>query len=176
MVTRVEEVIVRRAFDPSPPEPELPPGRRSEGVRVGLLGGFRVAVGPRVVADRSWRLRKAAALVKLLALEPAHRLHKEQAMDRLWPRLGRRAAANNLHRTLYSARQTLEPRVPAADSRCLRLRAGQLELCPGGSLWVDVEVFEETAAKARRLRDPAAYRAAVDLYAGELLPTDRYEA
>ncbi|HEV2092679.1 MAG TPA: BTAD domain-containing putative transcriptional regulator [Rubrobacter sp.] len=115
-------------------------------------------------------------MVKLLALEPAHRLHKEQAMDRLWPRLGPRAAANNLHRTLYSARQTLEPRVPAADSRCLRLRAGQLELCPGGSLWVDVEVFEETAAKARRLRDPAAYRAAVDLYAGELLPADRYEA
>ena len=36
--------------------------------------------------------------------------------------------------------------------------------------------FEEAAAKARRLRDPAAYRAAADLYAGELLPADRYEA
>ncbi len=41
---------------------------------------------------------------------------------------------------------------------------------------MDAEVFEEAAAKARRLRDPAAYRAAVDLYAGELLPADRYEA
>ena len=49
-------------------------------------------------------------------------------------------------------------------------------MVPGGSLWVDAEVFEEAAAKARRLRDPAAYRAAVDLYAGELLPADRYEA
>ncbi len=116
------------------------------------------------------------ALVKLLAVEPNHRLHKEQAMDLLWPHLGARAAANNLHRTLYAARRVLEPRLPADDSRHLRLRGEQLELCPGGSLWVDVGVFEEAAAKARRLRDPAAYRAAADLYAGELLPADRYEA
>ena len=47
-------------------------------------------------------------------------------------------------------------------------------LFPGGSLWVDVEVFEETALTSRS-RDPAAYRAAIDLYAGDLLPEDRYE-
>jgi hypothetical protein len=41
---------------------------------------------------------------------------------------------------------------------------------------VDVGAFEEAAAKASRLRDPAAYRVAADLYAGELLPADRYEA
>ena len=151
-------------------------GRRSEVVRVELLGGFRVTVGSRVVAEDSWRLRKAAALVKLLALEPNHRLHKEQAMDLLWPRLGPRSAANNLHRTLHSARRVLDPdHLTATGSPYLRLRGEQLELCPGGPLWVDVGVFEEAAAKARRLRDPAAYRAAVDLYAGELLPEDRYE-
>lgn len=133
-------------------------------------------MGSRVIPENAWRLRKAAGLIKLLALAPGHRLHREQAMDRLWPCLGSRAAANNLHRALYSARQTLEPHVPAADSRHLRLRAEQLELCPGESLWVDAEVFEQAAAKARRLRDPAAYRAAADLYAGELLPADRYEA
>jgi DNA-binding SARP family transcriptional activator len=176
VVTRAEEVIVRRSTDPRPSEAELPLGRRPEVVRVELLGGFRVTVGSRVVGEDAWRLRKAAALVKLLALEPNHRLHKEQAMDLLWPHLGARAAANNLHRTLYAARRVLEPRLPAADSRHLRLHGEQLELCPGGSLWVDVGVFEEAAAKARRLRDPAAYRAAADLYAGELLPADRYEA
>jgi predicted ATPase/DNA-binding SARP family transcriptional activator/DNA-binding CsgD family transcriptional regulator len=165
----------RQTPDPRPPKPEIASGR-PEAVRVELLGGFRVAVGSRVVTEDAWRLRKAAGLIKLLALAPDHRLHREQAMDLLWPRLGPRAAANNLHRTLYSARQALEPRVPAADSRYLRLRDEQLELCPGGSLWVDAEVFEEAAARARRLHDPAAYRAAVDLYAGELLPADRYEA
>jgi tetratricopeptide (TPR) repeat protein len=48
-------------------------------------------------------------------------------------------------------------------------------LFPGGSLWVDVEVFEETALTSRRTGVPAAYRAAIDLYAGDLLPEDRYE-
>jgi DNA-binding SARP family transcriptional activator len=40
---------------------------------------------------------------------------------------------------------------------------------------VDVESFEGAARAARRARDPAAYRAAIELYAGELLPEDRYE-
>jgi non-specific serine/threonine protein kinase len=48
-------------------------------------------------------------------------------------------------------------------------------LCPEGALWVDVEAFEAAAAMARRSQHPAAYRAAVQLYAGELLPDDRYE-
>ncbi len=165
----------RQTRDPRQPEPEVASGRRPEAVRVELLGGFRVTVGSRVVPDDAWRLRKAAGLIKLLALARDHRLHREQAMDVLWPDLGPMAAANNVHRTLYAARRTLEPRVPAAGSRHLRLGGEQLELCPGGSLTMDAEVFEEAAARARRLLDPAAYRAAVDLYAGELLPADRYE-
>ena len=52
-----------------------------------LLGGFRVSVGARTIEDGGWRLRKAASLVKLLALAPGHRLHREQAMDLLWPHL-----------------------------------------------------------------------------------------
>ena len=48
-------------------------------------------------------------------------------------------------------------------------------LCPEGQLWVDVEAFEEAADTARRSKDPAAYRAAIELYSGELLPEDRYE-
>lgn len=54
-------------------------------MRVGLLGGFRASVGPRDIPDDAWRLRKAAALVKLLALAPAHALHREQVMEALWP-------------------------------------------------------------------------------------------
>ncbi len=57
---------------------------RSEAVRVWLLGGFRVSVGHRTISGKEWRLRKAAALVKLLALSPGHRLHREQIMDLLW--------------------------------------------------------------------------------------------
>src|SRR5918993_3080382 len=90
--------------------------KRSEAVRIWLLGGFRVSVGSRSVPQDAWRLRKAAALVKLLALAPGHHMHREQAMDLLWPDSGRSASSNSLRKTLHTARRTLEP---AAGSRYL---------------------------------------------------------
>jgi DNA-binding CsgD family transcriptional regulator len=73
-------------------KPESPIGEKPEAMRVWLLGGFRVSVGARIIEDATWRLKKTASLMKLLALAPSHRLHREQAMDLLWPHLERRAA------------------------------------------------------------------------------------
>jgi DNA-binding SARP family transcriptional activator len=155
----------------------MPPKERSapDVTRVWLLGGFRVSVGSRVLGDDSWRLRKAASLVKLLALSAGHRSHRERVVDFLWPDLSPRAAINNLHHVLHHARRTLEPANAPGASRHLILREEQLALCPDAPLWVDVEAFQKASTVARRAREPAAYRAAIDLYAGELLPEDRYE-
>ena len=146
--------------------------KRPETVRVWLLGGFRVSVGSRTIEKGAWRLRKAAALVKLLALAPAHRLHREQVMDILWPDSRRRIASNNLRKTLHATRRNLDS---AAGSGYLASEDESLVLCPEADLWVDADAFEEAAATARRSRDPAAYRAAIEFYAGDLLPEDRYE-
>src|SRR5215212_8431832 len=118
---------------------------RSEAIRVWLLGGFRVLAASRIIEDNEWRLRKAASLVKLLALAPGHRLHREQVMDVLWPDLGKKAASNNLRQTLHAARRAFEPN-RAASSRYLNLQDESLALCPRGELWVDAEAFEEAAA------------------------------
>src|SRR5215207_8057909 len=80
-----------------------------EVMRIELLGRFRLWVGPRLIEDDRWRLRKARSLVKLLALSRGHRLHREQVMDMLWPDLGRRAASNNLRQALFVARRILDP-------------------------------------------------------------------
>jgi DNA-binding SARP family transcriptional activator len=154
-------------------------------VRIGLLGGFRLSVGPRLIEEGQWRLRRARSLLKLLALAPGHRLHREQVMETLWPDLGMRKGSNNLHQILYAVRRTLEPAALAtapasgsaasASSGYLLLRDEQLTLCPDSPLWVDVEAFEQTAATARHAMEPQAFRAAMDLYTGELLPEDRYE-
>src|SRR5215208_1289553 len=143
-----------------------------EPVRVRMLGVFSGSVGNRALQEDAWRLRKAAALVKLLALSPGHRLHREQVMDLLWPDSGRGAASNSLRKALHIARGTLDQ---AEGSRYLSSEDESLVLCPGGNVWVDIEAFEDAAATARRTHDPAAYRAALDLYSGELLPGDRYE-
>jgi DNA-binding SARP family transcriptional activator len=147
-------------------------GEAPEAIRVKLLGEFSVSVGDREIGHSEWRLKKAAALVKLLALAPSHRLHREQAMDFLWPDSGRKAASNSLRRTLHAARKVLDP---AEGSRYMASEGESLVLCPGGDLWVDVGAFEQAAVAANRSREPAAYRAGLELYAGELLPADRYE-
>lgn len=51
-----------------------------------------------------------------------------------------------------------------------------LVLCSDGNLWVDVDAFDEVANTARRSRDPVTHRAAIALYAGELLLDNRYQA
>ena len=144
-------------------------------MRVWLLSGFRVKVGcSRTIEESTWRLRKAAAPVKLLALAPGHRPHREEVMQLLWPELGAKAAANNLLQVLHAACKILTPD-PTVGSCYLALQRDHIALCPGENLWVDVEEFGKVVLSARRSREPDAYEAATDLYVGELLPQDRYE-
>jgi len=156
-------------------EPRSIQGGKVEAVRVWLLGGFRVSVGSRTIEGGEWQLKKAGSLVKLLALARGHRLHRERIMDTLWPDLDEKSASNNLHRVLHATRRALDPAAENATARYLSLQGGLVELSPDGPIWVDVEAFESAAANARRSREPAAYRAAVELYVGDLLPEDLYE-
>ncbi len=133
-------------------------------VNVTLLGGFSAAVDGAPVPDTAWRLKKARELVKLLALAPRHRLHREQVMDELWRDRAPDAAANNLHQAVYVVRRALE-------SGAIEVRDETLHLVAE----VDVDRLELAAADARRLGTPTAYRSALSLYEGELLPENRYE-
>ena len=50
-------------------------------IHVTLLGRFAVTVGGVPVAEAGWKRRHAAAVVKVLALAPGRRLHREQVID-----------------------------------------------------------------------------------------------
>ena len=133
-------------------------------VSLRLLGAFEAAVDGVTVPESAWRLKKARELVKLLALAPGHRLHREQAMDVLWRDRGPAAAANNLHQAVHVARRALDPGAIGSRNEVLSLVAA-----------IDVDRFELAAADARLVKTPMAYRAALALYAGELLPENRYD-
>ena len=141
--------------------------------RIHLLGQFEFRQGGRIVTDAGWRLRKARNLVKLLALAPERRLHREQIMAALWPDLEPAAAANNLYQALHAARRMLDE--PGCTASLLQVRDEIVSLCPDQPVWIDVAAFEAAAASARREREPATYTRAIELYLGDLLPEDRYE-
>ena len=143
------------APDAVPPTPAL---------QVTLLGGFGVELGGVPVPEQAWRLKKARELVKLLALARGHQLHREQVMDVLWPDRDPTAAANNLHQAVHVARRAL-------TAAAIGLRDEMLHLVAD----VDVDRFQLAAADARAAGTLGAYRAALAVYAGELLPENRYD-
>lgn len=137
-------------------------------IRIDLLGQFRVVVDDRVVPADEWRRSRSAALVKLLALANGHRLHREQAMEALWPEMDPDASAANLRKAVHFARRTLDaPEIIAGDGDVI-------SLAPGADIVIDAEKFEAEAKAALRTGDPAAAAQAADLYGGVLLPDDRY--
>jgi predicted ATPase/DNA-binding SARP family transcriptional activator len=143
-------------------------------LRIELLGGFRVRVGDDAVPAEAWRRRKVRRLVEFLALAHSHRLHREQLMELLWPDLAPAAAANNFYQALHLARRALDP-TGGSGPYYLPLQDEMVHLCPAEPPWIDVEAFEDAARRARHSQDAAAYMAALDLYAGDLLPDERYE-
>src|SRR5689334_25073759 len=118
-------------------------------IRIGLFGGFRVEVDGRSIPEEAWRQRKPAALVKLLALAPAHRLHREQVMDALWPELAPSAAAANLRKAVHYARRAVD----ADGEPSLIASAGELLCLERDHAHVDVDEFRATVVHARRTGD-----------------------
>jgi predicted ATPase/DNA-binding SARP family transcriptional activator len=143
-------------------------------LRIRLLGGFEVIAGESVIPESAWRLRRAKSVLKLLALAPDRRMHREQVAELLWPDRDQASAANNLRQALYVTRRALEGAAPGAG-RWLEVRDGVLALGAEPEVQTDVDAFEVAAATARERPSTQTCRRALDCYGGELLPEDRYE-
>ncbi len=143
--------------------------RHTDRAEIRLLGRFEVSVDGHVTAERGWSRRVAAALVKMLALAPAQRLHREQVIDILWPDETPAVAAPRLHKAAHYARQA------AGRLDAVVLRGDVVHLFPDAELTVDVVMFETLSGRAIAGGDAETARAALDHYRGELLPDDRYE-
>src|SRR5438477_9457622 len=145
-------------------------------LEIHLLGPFRVRVDGRMVEERQWLRPRPKLLIKLLALQPHHQLHREQVMEMLWPEQEPESASNNLHKAIHMARRALEPALHApADSHFILTQGQQIVLRAPEKLWVDVEAFEQAAAVAMKEKSVEDYEAALLLYSGDLLPEDLYE-
>ena len=149
--------------------------KKDASLEIYLLGPFRILVDGQLVAARRFTRRKPKLLVKLLALRPHHQLHREQLMELLWPDSDPEAASNNLHKTIHLARHALEPTLKSAADSHFILTEGQQVSLRADKLCLDVNEFELAAGKALRGAEVEAYEAALERYAGDLLPEDLYE-
>src|SRR3954465_14034018 len=139
------------------------------GLCIQLLGSFIVYVNGNAVENSHWRLKKAKAVVAMLALARGQRGRREQLLDRLWPDMEPVAAARNLHQTLYVARRTLAGAGAGSDG-LLAIPGELVVLDDTGPVDVDVLQFERSALAALAAGVEASLRDAAGLYSGDLLP------
>jgi DNA-binding SARP family transcriptional activator len=145
-------------------------------LKIHLLGPFRIFVEGQAIDGRQFTRRKPKQLIKLLALQPHHQLHREQLMEFLWPDSDPESAPNNLHKAIHMARHALEPSLKSvADSHFILTQGQQVMLRAPGTLWIDVDEFEKLAGDTNGSNDPKALEAALALYEGDLLAEDLYE-
>lgn len=139
-------------------------------VSVRMLGAFEVVVDGVPVPAEAWSRRQSASLVKLLALSPGRRLHRERVLEALWPGVPVETAGPRLHKAAHYARRAL-----GDDVGSLALRQDMVTLMADAAVVVDAEEFRRAAEAALVDGTPAAAEAALAAYAGPLLPDDLYE-
>jgi DNA-binding SARP family transcriptional activator/tetratricopeptide (TPR) repeat protein len=139
-------------------------------VEVALLGGFAVRVDGATVPPDRWNRRQAAALVKVLAMAPRGRVHRDRLADALWPDAGPDAVQPRLYKAAHYARQALHRRDAVV------VRDETVALFPTEVLDVDALAFEAAADAALRTGPGReGCEAAIALYPGDLLPDDLNE-
>src|SRR5579859_3916883 len=175
---------------PAPADEELPTSEIATSqqndsplLRVYLLGQFRVErrIGNEwtSIDNRSWRRRRARALLGCLLNSNGRRLGREQVIEQLWPDLDIEVAANRLNGAVHELRQILEPDLarPAA-SRLLRLERDVLELAANSTIWVDVDTFDGLLKAANATTDAAQVEQILEeaaaLYGGNYLLEELY--
>jgi DNA-binding SARP family transcriptional activator len=147
---------------------------RTGALHLFLLGGFRVEREGVAVPAVAWRRRSARQLVKLLATNPRHALHREQIFDILWARADIESARNSFAKALHAARHALEPSLlPRQRSSFISVSDDMVTL--DANIVIDADEFQRGAHAALRLRTESNYVSALSIYSGVLLPEDRYE-
>ena len=157
-----------------PPAGESPDDDR---VVIRCLGGFTLCVG-RVPMDLSGVKPRVRKLLHLLALHTEQPVHREVVIESLWPEADPESGARNLHVAISSLRQLLA--VGSRGEAIQIVREGEeyrLKLPPDS--YADVPAFAAGVEESRRCRAAGdeggairGLKAALDLYAGDLLPED----
>ncbi|WP_460463495.1 AfsR/SARP family transcriptional regulator [Arthrobacter pigmenti] len=137
-------------------------------LHIRLLGDFSVSVGDRTIPGDEWRSRRAAQVVKMLALAPGRQLPGEKIIEAVWPGSGPDQGMANVRKCAFHARKILGIEDGVA------LDEGMVRLAPGHVISTDVDSFTEAANQAIAAESAEACRDAVALYGGDLLPSDLY--
>lgn len=136
-------------------------------LRVATMGREEIERDGEIVSMSEWRSTTAREMFLYLLFEGGQT--REQISLEFWPDSSPKRVRSNFHTTLYRARQALRENV-------IVFQDGEYLINPDLDLWCDVHEMEQLIQEARLLsprdaRTEDLWRAAVDLYSGDFLPT-----
>lgn len=140
-------------------------------VMVRTLGGFRVERYGVPVLRSEWRSRKARQLLKMLVSQRGRPLHREQAIEALWPDADGGNLSNRLAVALSTLRSVLDPEKSRESDHYVESGDDTIHLRLE-HVTVDLELFMDGAVSANTIGD---LKKAEDMYRGEFLIEDLYE-
>ncbi|MFI7547320.1 BTAD domain-containing putative transcriptional regulator [Actinoplanes sp. NPDC049599] len=158
---------------PAGARPERPAAAPGPTVIAQLLGPFALVVDETPVP--AWSSGRMRSLFAYLVTHRRPGPSREALTEALWPGAEPASARNSLNVALHSLRRALREVTP---SPVVLFREGGYRLHPAVRLWLDVDLYDERAAAARRLpeddvgRKGARYEEAIGLYHGDFLAED----
>ncbi len=144
----------------------------STGLRIWLLGGFRLERGGVVVTG--WRRQLAAAVLKRLLLAEGRSLPRERLALDIGLDQDTESTRQSLSTAIHTLRRILEPGLPPGGrSRYITLEYETFYLHLTDEDWVDLFAFAAALDGAATADDPLMPLAsAASIYGGDLLPDD----
>lgn len=146
-------------------------GPAAPELMIRTLGGFRVERHGVPVPLSVWRSRKARQLLKMLVARRGRPLHREQAINALWPEADTGNLPNRLAVALSTLRSVLDPDKSYEVGRYVASSDGTLNLRLE-HVTVDLELFLDHAASANTASE---MKEAEEMYRGDFLVEDLYE-
>ena len=160
----VEPATVAREELNGPPTPATSPG-----VSLRCLGGFSLTAAGVELPWRELRPR-VRALLMLLAMNHGRQLHREELVDALWPDATLASGIRSLQVAVSSIRQCLTAAGITEDALRRHGDAYALQLPGASDELADFERLAHTAGREQGTEALGSRLAALDRYAGDLLP------
>ncbi len=171
----------RQAMMKPVPAVMKPAGRQSaSGIRISLLGHFRIKIDGRYRSPDDLKNAKALMMIKYLAaMHNNGFIHRDEIIELLWPEQDFNRTRKRFNVAVSAIRKFFEPQIKRGQpSAYLKKQGVSFKLDPGSGGGIDVHEFMEQIRLGNRCNDPARafhyYMAAQTLYAGPFLIEDPY--
>lgn len=151
-----------------------------QGLRVNMLGRFRLFRGNTEIPDEAWKSKKAKILFKYLVNNRNRGfITRDVLMELLWPEEDPAKSINRLHDALYALRKVIEPDSRGGGNTMHLLREGDSYMISiGEEGMVDVDEFRREKELGKKEKDPEKavvhFLNAEAFYKGDFLEEDRY--